>query len=149
MDGISAVCTAAGITDIQFLESWSGVSPFTAERGQRNLPLALLCLELVRSEAETQPEAVIVGAWRVLCDSHSNPPGAKVIFEAGFAEVAQAALQRWNPMERISKQNIVPSAILTALKDCSDSAAREGAEIIQPLLDAVVVDIIISTLAAY
>jgi hypothetical protein len=147
--GISATCAAAGIADMAWVEMCVAYHPFWGERGQRNLPLALLCLELVRSEADTQPEAIIAGAWRVLCDSNTNPKGAQVLFAAGFVDVAQAALQRWNPIGRISKQNIVPSAILTALKDCSHSAASEGTEIIQPLLDAGVVDIVISTLTAY
>jgi hypothetical protein len=128
-------------------------NPFVIGHGPV-VPLQLRCLELLRSQEEAdadarQPEAVVAGLWRVLCDSNTDGAAAKAVFEAGFVEVAHAALQHWNPIERISKQNIVASAILTALKDCGNSAARAGVEIVQPLLDAGIVDIILTTLTAY
>lgn len=147
--GLGACCDAAGIDVSKLLDVWAGQSPFTSERALRVVSLAKHCLELVRSEADTQPEAVIAGAWRILCDTTTNSAAASQVFEAGFADVAGASLQRWNAVQRISRHNSVPSAVLTALTDVSTSAAKAGAEIMQPLLDAGVVDIIISTLTAY
>jgi hypothetical protein len=112
------------------------------------VPLALLVLDLVRSETrDTQPEAVLVGARRAICMmSFGKPPVSRALWEAGFLDATAAALQRYNPMERVMRRNWLPVAIINAL---TDVAMQIGAEARQPLLDAGAVDIAISTLTAY
>jgi hypothetical protein len=52
-------------------------------------------------------------------------------------------------MERIGRQDLIPTAILCAFKDVVEGAQVEGVEVIQPLLDVGALDIAISSLTAY
>ena len=148
--GADAVMAEAGGRTIEFMGMWFTVSPYLADNPQpadRYLPLALLCLDLVRSELDTQPEGVIVGAFRMISNaSYLKPPVAAALLEAGFFDVARSSLQRYNPIERVMRRNLIPSAILNAMVDL---AVTLGTEAVQPFLDAGAVDIVISTLTAY
>ena len=79
----------------------------------------------------------------------SRPVVAKALWEAGFLQVFEATMRRYNPMEMIGRQNLIPSGALFVLKDVVEGAQAAGIEVIQPLLDAGAVDIAISALAAY
>ena len=162
----------------------------TSPPGSRYAPLAVLCLDLVRSaDVDEQPEAVVAGAGQALCwMAVGRPAVGKAVWEAGFLEVFQATMRRcsqgsvalllcatappfhmvfvhicgasvaktaarpnprYNPMERIGRQDLIPTGILCAFKDVVEGAQAEGVEVIQPLLDAGALDIAISSLTAY
>ena len=106
----------------------------------RYVPIALLVLDIVRSEIDTQPEAVIACAGMTLCIlSCWRPSVAKALWDDGFLDVRssqsylicrtsarvdschpvqvfQVSLRRYNPMERISKHDMIPNGLLTAFK---------------------------------
>jgi hypothetical protein len=116
----------------------------------RYLPLALLCMDLVRSEADAQPEGIIAGAGGILCQITQNrSPVAKAVYEAGFLGVFDDVMQRYNPMERISGQNLILTGVFSAFRDVIKGAQQEGVNVIQPLLDVGALDIAISALNAY
>ena len=153
--GFDAVFAEAGVgTQEVFFGHWytpTG-SPYQGENPQpvdRYLPLALLCLDLVRSETDTQPEGIIAGAstlMGMLLQGKSTL--GKAVWEAGFLEVFEVSMQRYGPMERISKSNMIAGGILNALNPVVEGAQLQGVEVIQPMLDAGALDISISTLNA-
>eukprot|EP01043_Picozoa_sp_COSAG02_P026255 COSAG02_NODE_1506_length_12232_cov_420.616088_18_plen_396_part_00 len=118
------------------------------------IPLALLLLDLVRSELDT-PEGVIAGAW--ICMHHmaqmsqasSSPQVAQALSEAGFLDVYLDTMQHYNPMERIGKHNLIPSGAIVAYRAVIDGVKEAGVDVIQTLLDAEALDIAISCLHAY
>jgi hypothetical protein len=151
--GGTAVCAAAGLDELEWFGHWFGHHPFTGDSPQpedRYLRLALLCLDIVRSD--TQPEGVVAGAGMTMCMMQlpaGRPSLGKVVWEAGFLDVFQACLWRYNPIERISKQNLIPSGMLSAFNSWTAGAQAAGVEVVQPLLDAGAADLAISTLSAY
>lgn len=153
--GVSAVCKMADGDEMEMMGRFAGPGgmPWIGENAQppdRYLPLALLLLDLLRSESDMHSEVVIAGAW-FTCHwiVLGKPPNGKALWEAGFLEVFNDAMQHYNPMERISKSNLVPSAIFCALKDVVQGAQMEGVEVIQLLLDASALDVAISSLISY
>ena len=148
---------AGGVDEIDwFMTDW--VHPYApalmngaVREPGRYLPLALLCLELVReADAQEHPEGLIAGAWLGTCHmSQAQPMVGKAVFEAGILDDFQRVMQRWNPVERISQSNWVATAVLCAVKDVMEEAQNAGVNILQPVLDAGAVDIAISSLLAY
>ena len=150
--GCSAVCAAAGLTDMDFIGGIMTQIPFIgASSGDHYAPLVLLCLDLVRtSEVDEQPEGVTMGAcFCILHSSMGKPSLAKTVWEAGYLKVFQATLARYNPMERVTRRTFIPTGMLCSCKDVAEMAQAAGVEVIQPLLDAGAVDIAISTMTAY
>jgi hypothetical protein len=152
--GTTELCALAGIEGADFVGGIFSSSPWLADNPQptdRYTPLVLLCLDLVRtSEIDEQPEAVVAGAcFLILHSSIGRPACGKAVWEAGFLEVYQKTLARYNPMERVLRQNYVPSGMLCVFKDVVEGAQASGIEVIQPVLDAGAIDIAISTLTAY
>ena len=134
------------------VERWSSMPFFPrVSPSARFAPLALLCLELVReAEVEEHPEAVITGAWLGMCHmSQAQPLVGKAVYEAGMLDDFQKGIHRWNPLERIGKQNWLATSMLCACKDVAENAQAAGVEVTQALLDVGVVDIAISSLQAY
>ena len=106
-------------------------------------------MDLVRA-ADGQPESVVAGAWYALSFmAIFNPPAAKAVWETEFLETAMSALERYNPMQQVSRQQLVPGALLDCIKNVQGKVQNAGGEVIQPLLDAGAVDIAISILTAY
>eukprot|EP01048_Picozoa_sp_COSAG05_P002803 COSAG05_NODE_122_length_17611_cov_47.044655_1_plen_598_part_00 len=151
--GGTAVFTAAGIDEMEILDRFSTTAPYFGEQPQpadRYVPLALLLLDLVRSEVDSQPEGVIAGAGQCMCWMlMSRPPMAKALWKAGFLEIFEATMWKYSPMEMVGRQNLIPSGLLFVLKDLVEGAQVAGIEVIQPLLDSGAVDIAISVLTAY
>jgi hypothetical protein len=118
--GGTAVCAAAEMDEGTFFQMYSTRSPFIMDSPQpedRYAPLALLCLEIVRSEIGTQPEGVIAcAAMTVEQMAWFRPSVGKAVWNAGFLDVMQASLRLYNPIERIGKQDLIPSAVLAAFK---------------------------------
>jgi hypothetical protein len=153
--GVDAGLTAASVGAME----WAGAAfgpggiPYFAanlQPAERYLPLALLCLDLIRSEMDTQPEGIIAGAG--VCLSHmvqTKPTLAKAVYEAGFLGLFRALMERYNPMERIARDNLVAAGMFCAFKDVVVGRQDVGVEVIQPLLDAGALDIAISALNAY
>ena len=118
-----------------------------AEPPTRFLPMALLCLELVRDAA--QPEAVRAGSWWFMgmtCEGYQGRPVATALVEAGVLNDAVAVLKSYSPAELISNKNLTASCALAAMKDLAESAEQDVAH---ALLDAGVVEISIGMLRAY
>jgi hypothetical protein len=155
--GWTAVVEAAGVDEQEYIAPFLAENPFVVtghrvpDPVDRFCPLAMLCLDLVQSQTDEQPEGVIAGAWRALgLMCAANPFVARVVWEADFVDVMQASLQRFNPMERISKSNLTSTAILCGGNDVVDALRRDAAfDVTQSLLDAGIVDTAISTLTAY
>ena len=158
--GITAVLAAAGVSEAEWLTlgfvkcPYHDGFPARLDPPDHYTPLALKCLDLLRPDMFLeQPEAVIVGAaglvnWMCLYP----PPGSRVreaCWEAGMLGILQYTMQRYNPMERISRHFQVPGAILGMCKDIIEGSQAAGLEVIQPLLAAGAVDIAISSLQAY
>ena len=164
-EGNTKVCTANGIDEMEWYGAWMQFMPYLpnaieqrfSSPPDRYVKLALLCLDLLRSaEVDEQPEGIIVGAWLLI--THASQPGgpsaqsvAKAVWEAGFLDVMQPALRRFDAMEQISgsSQHCVSSAILTTGMDVVQSAQAAGIDVVQPLVDAGVADQVISKLSAY
>eukprot|EP01043_Picozoa_sp_COSAG02_P050300 COSAG02_NODE_5156_length_4583_cov_2.229706_2_plen_530_part_00 len=147
-----AVCMEGGIDEMEWMSSWATTVPYHSDSvpADRYEPLALLCMDLIRSEIDSQPEGVIVGAGQTLCwMAIGKTPVAKGLHEAGFLEVFAATMQRYNPMERLLLTDLIPSATSYVLKDVVEGVQATGVDIIQPLFDAGAVDIAISALQAY
>eukprot|EP01045_Picozoa_sp_COSAG04_P005510 COSAG04_NODE_256_length_18763_cov_60.353140_12_plen_87_part_00 len=69
---------------------------------------------------DTQPEAVLAGAGMCMALAvMQKPPLGKALSEAGFLSELLVCytdvMQRYNPMERISKSNLVAAGISSAL----------------------------------
>ncbi len=129
------------------------VRELCADPPDRFTPLALLLCELLRSEMDTQPEGVIVGAAGVINWMCLHPPqgsrAPQALWEADFLGIFQSTMQRYNAMERISRHVQIPGAVLGCVKDIVEGAEHAGVEVTQSLLDAGAVDIAISSLQAY
>ena len=155
---------AAGPHDVVSVVGWGGhdldwvtamvaSNPIIGENAQpadRYVPLALLMLDLVRAEVDTQPEAVIVGAgvfW--FWGATGRPLMGKALWEAGILDVLQATIHRYNPIEMIGHRDLIPTSMLAALRDVTEAAQQSGIEVVQPLVDAGVVDIAVSALVGY
>ena len=52
-------------------------------------------------------------------------------------------------MERVSRRNMIPSAVHAALKDIAQAARGAGIDVIGPLVDAGSVDMVVNTLSVY
>lgn len=153
-EGGSKLCAAVGIDDQTMFETcYHRLSPFVLTRPKpedRYVPLALLCLDIVRSEMDTQSEAVIAcAAMSIEHMAWYRPSLAKAMWDNGFLDVFHCTLQRFNPIERIGKQNLIPSAILSAFKDVTEQSQLAGVDVIPVLLEKGAIDLAISTLAAY
>ena len=151
VNGGSAVLAQSGTDEMTWLGAWFAVAPWSNPTPPtRFTALGLLCLDLARAP-DGLPEGVVAGAWHVInliaacCDA----PVSKSIWEGGLLEVATSALQHYNPMERVSRRQLIPAAILDATKNTVIKASSIGVEVIQPLLDAGFVDMAISTFTAY
>ena len=154
--GPTAVCAAAGLGEMEFLGALMVASPCgNPEPADKFLPLALLCVDIVRSDAlaeevSEQPEGIIVGAINVVSMVViGNPTVAKAIWQAGLLEVCQATIARFSPMERVGRKLLIPAFMLDCVKCTTEAIKHMDIEIVQPLLDAGVVDSAISMLAAY
>jgi hypothetical protein len=150
--GFGATCQVAGVDELEAVGLWApcAFSMHNPQPADRYAPLALLCLDLVRSETDSQPEGVIAGAGFILYFmTTGRPPVAKAVWDAGFLDVFCSIMERYNPMERIGQQDLIPSGMLAAFRDVVESSALAGVEVVQPLLDAGAVDVAISVVAAY
>lgn len=153
----AAGCTAgiaeAGLLEVEFFGALMSAPGFLKPPTprERNTGLALLCLDLLRgTRPATQPEGITVGAaacvcWLVMSKPELGPP----LWEAGGLQVLNAVLQRYNPIERISQRNIVPSACLAALKDIAQVARDAGIDVVGPLIDAGAMDMVVQNISAY
>jgi hypothetical protein len=145
--GIAAMLRTAGVSETDFRTLFV-TSPFTAEPRQQFLPLVLQCLELVHDDE--QPEAVVSGAWFAVCMAmRHSAPNAKAVWEAGGLAAIAASLRRFNPIEQVSQQSLIPSAAWGALKDLTESSALAGIDVVQPILQAGLVDAAVSAVTAY
>lgn len=83
---------AAGVRDERtWVALWMELCPYSGESpvpDDRYAPMALLLLDLVRSEIDTQPEAVIACAAMTLhILSCYRPSVAKALWDDGFLDV--------------------------------------------------------------
>jgi hypothetical protein len=123
--GGTAVCDAAGLLETEFVSQILHKNPFlgTAVPADRYVPLALMCLDLVRSEADSQLEGVLAGAGQSLAWlALGTPSVGKAVWEAGFLEVFKGATQQCNPMQRVGRQHLIASEMLIAAKDITEGA---------------------------
>ena len=125
--GFDVVFAEAGVAFMDWISAWMVSNPYIRADLQpagRHLPLALLCLDLMRSEADTQPEGIIAGAGGVLCQITQNKsPSGKAAWEAGFLEIFKASMARYNPIERISSRNIISTGVFVAFRECVDGTS--------------------------
>ena len=165
-NGITPSLAVAELDEMEWFMEFFQACPFHGEPfGQNPEPvdryttLALLALGLLREAAEMDgggdplPEGVIVGAAGLINWITLYPPAGcrapEACWEAGYLDIMQALLRRYNPMERINRHIQIPGAVLAACKDIVHGAMAVGHEVIQPLLDAGAVDIAVSSLQAY
>jgi hypothetical protein len=150
--GASAVLGPIGEGyEMEILGEFLAAVPYWGTSNDRFVPLALLCVDLLREPAG-QPEAVLAGAWKVVCMvAVGRPLNGRAIWEAGVVGVMQTALRQYTPIERvsISEGQLVPTGLFIGIKDVLEYAEYAGVDVIPALLDAGAVDIAISTLAAY
>ena len=144
--------------EMEWMSAWMNGCPYyayprTARGGpdDRFAPLALLVLDLWRAESMDElPEGVIAGAGQCQCwMAMGNERVARALFEAGFLAVFRAAMDRFTPLQRISRENMVGCGLFIAFKEVTEQAQAAGIEVVQPLLDAGAVDIVVSTLTAF
>jgi len=152
--GTTDVFAAGGVGSMDWFPGLLAACPYMPMSPQaaddRFIPLALLVLDLVRREIDSQPEGITVGAGQALCWMQMGRPQlGKAVYEAGMLGVFQGTIQRFSPMERISRELMIPTAMIIAFRETVESASGAGVELVQPLLDAGAVDISISTLTAY
>ncbi len=99
--GYTALSEASGVGEMNFLAAFTKMCPFMGENPQppdRYATLAVLCLDLLRKISEHH-ESIVTGAAGLLGWIPAGIPAVgKAVWEAGFVEVMQTALQRWNPM---------------------------------------------------
>jgi hypothetical protein len=156
--GVTAITAEAGVDEV---EDWMGglaaLCPFMGNNAQpfdRFTPLALLCVGLVQSEVDTQPEGVIAGAGVALAwMTVGTPPVAATVWRAGFLDVVMNLLERYNPVERICKRNTVVCGHTAALQNTVNVSLQSGVlardDMVQSLIDAGAVDCAISSIQAY
>lgn len=103
--GTACFEAAGGIADMEPVTWFLTAYPYYhAEPADRFAPAALLCLDLIRlSEPDSQPEGVLAGAWMFMT-SQTQQPVATVLWDAGFVAVFHATMQRFSPMERVSRK---------------------------------------------
>eukprot|EP01045_Picozoa_sp_COSAG04_P016866 COSAG04_NODE_1445_length_6714_cov_1.982162_6_plen_541_part_00 len=156
--GWSGMLAERGLDEMLFLDAWMSACPFTpggdrAQPADKFVAPALLLLDLVRSEADSQPEGVIAGAWDALSlMALGNAIVAKAVFEAGMLDVFQQTMRRYSPMERVSRRTPIATGAFLTFKEVTATlagAADMEVHVVQPMLDAGAVDIAISTLTAY
>ena len=153
--GWSAMLAGRGLDEMVFMDAWMLACPFTpggdrAQPADKFVAPALLLLDLVRSEADSQPEGVIAGAWDALSlMALGNPIVAKAVFEGGMLDVFQQTMRRYSPMERVSRRTPIATGAFLTFKEVTALAGAADMEVVQPMLDAGAVDIAISTLTAY
>ncbi len=151
--GYHCVLREAEWDEGEWMSTFNSIHPLGGDNPQpadRYSQLMLLCMDLVRREVDTQPDGIVAGAagilgWGVM----ANTQVFQALFEAGFVDVLQSTLTRWNPMERIGLKNVPATAILVSMNHMALEAPVAGVDMIQPLLDAGMVDISISSLVAY
>jgi hypothetical protein len=151
--GCSAGIAAADMPEAEWFDESFNAPGFLAPPTPRNrhLGLALLCLDLLRgTRPSTQAEGITVGAAACVCWLVMNKPELGLpMWEAGGLEVTNAVLRRFNPLERISRRHLVPSACLAALKDIAQVACDAGIDVVGPLIDAGAMDMVIQHISAY
>eukprot|EP01052_Picozoa_sp_SAG31_P033803 SAG31_NODE_3867_length_3800_cov_23.537422_5_plen_211_part_00 len=137
---------------MEWITTWATTCPYhIGNEVDHFVSLALLCLDLLGSkEDESLPEGVIVGAGQALCwMTMGKQSVAKSLWGAGFLAVFQGTMARYNPMEMVLMDDLIPSATFFPLKDVVEGAQAAGIDVIQPLVDAGAVDVAISALVAY
>jgi hypothetical protein len=88
------ICSIAGVGEIEWVIAMVATNPIIGANPQpedRFIPLALLMIDLVRSEVDKQPEGIIGGVgifW--LWASPARPSMGKALWEAGFLVRARA-----------------------------------------------------------
>jgi hypothetical protein len=99
--GYTALSAASDLGEMNFLTAFTKMCPWMADNPQpadRYAKLAVLCLDLLREISEHH-ESIVTGAAGLLGWIPAGIPAVgKAVWEAGFVEVMQAVLQRWNPM---------------------------------------------------
>jgi hypothetical protein len=118
--GASAVLGPIGEGyEMEILGEFLAAVPYWGTSNDRFVPLALLCVDLLREPAG-QPEAVLAGAWKVVCMvAVGRPLNGRAIWEAGVVGVMQTALRQYTPIERvsISEGQLVPTGLFIGIKD--------------------------------
>ena len=148
--GMTGMGAVAEISGIDFMGSFMKHCPWIGGNPQppdRFAPLALLCMELVR-EIDDQPEALIAGA-ACCCCTFSQVGFGKALFEAGFMDIYKDTLQRYNPIERISKRDLIPCIVLGASRDVMEGAQIGGVDVTPALVRAGVIEAAVGSLTAY
>jgi hypothetical protein len=136
--------------------AYVATSPYeNAEPSDRYLSLALLCLDLVRSEADEQPAGIIAGAaGAVNWITQLRPALGKELWlqAEDFLGVMEACLKRFNPLERVGRRDLVTTGVFVAIQAVVMSANTAGVDVISGhggLLDSGSIDTAITTLNAY
>ena len=103
--GYTALCAASRLGEMTILDAFTEMCPWMAANPQpsdRYATLAVLCLDLLREVASREAEhheSIVTGAAGLLGWIPAGIPAVgKAVWEAGFVEVMQTVLQRWNPM---------------------------------------------------
>eukprot|EP01050_Picozoa_sp_SAG11_P005349 SAG11_NODE_372_length_10036_cov_8.820871_11_plen_292_part_00 len=134
--GGTAVMDVAGVLETEFIAQWMDKNPFAPGKAtaDRYSPLALLCLDLVRTEMDSQPEGVIAGAGQSLTWLPLGTPAVgKAVWEAGFLEVFEGVMQQYNPMQRVGREHLIASQMLVATKDVTEGAQAAVSSSGQPI----------------
>ena len=151
--GYTAVLKEAEVAELEWADDHLSTIPYkNPPEIDHYTPLATACLDLVRTaEADEQIEGIVVGAGVALCwMAQTRAPVGRALYEAGFLEVFQAnVMQKFNPMELISRDFLVPTAVLGGFKDVVEDAQAAGIEVINDLIGAGALDMAISCLTAY
>jgi hypothetical protein len=136
--------------------AYLATSPYeSAEAAGRYLALALLCLDLVRSETDEQPAGIIAGAaGAVNWITQLRPALGKELWlqAADFLGVMEACLKKFNPLERVGRRNLVTTGVFGAIQAVVMAANMAGVDVISGhsgLLDSGSIDTAITTLNAY
>ena len=79
----------------------------------------------------------------------ANPAVGEALWRAGFLAVLQSTVARYSAVERISRRNLIATALIGAAKNITEAAEHSGVDVVGALLDAGQIDIAISSLAAY
>jgi hypothetical protein len=149
--GFTEALEKVGMDPFAFMGLWGAHQPYlehNAQPADRYLPLAMQLLDLIRNP-DGQSEAIVCGAWMGLTVVGLNPRVAVPLGEAGFVELAMAALQKYSPLERIGRRQLTPTAIFSALGNLVSQMTLGGADVVPALLAAGAIDMAISCLTAY
>ena len=122
--GISPVVAAAGGDEVEWFNALMPRCPYhnNPQPADRYTQLCLILLDLGRSftDEQLEEEGIIVGAaglmnWiTVMPVDHGS--AAVALWEAGFLDVLQSAMQKYTPMERISKHIQIPGEFTSNLQ---------------------------------